>query len=124
MTAKEPLKELRKPQRHKLKAAIKLRFNGACAFCGCVPKVLTLDHIVARSKGGLDVSSNLVAVCKRCNESKGSRPLWDWWQASPHWDEARAIEFAATVLVCKVRALHANKTPMDALSCQPLNPPL
>lgn len=103
MSVKPPLRELIKPQKHKLKAAIKQRFGGACAFCGCVPRILTLDHIVARSKGGLDVKSNLVAVCQRCNRSKGSRPLWEWWQASPWWNEERAIQLAATVLVCKIR---------------------
>ena len=89
-------------QKHKIKAVVKQRFGGACAYCGCVPRYLTLDHIVARSKGGLDVKSNLAAVCQRCNKSKGSRSLWQWWQASPYWNEERANHFAATVLVCKI----------------------
>ncbi len=89
-------------QKHKIKAAVKQRFGGACAYCGCVPRYLTLDHVVAKSKGGLDVRSNLAAVCQRCNKSKGSRSLWQWWQASPYWNEERANHFAATVLVCKI----------------------
>ena len=89
-------------QKHKIKEAVKQRFGGACAYCGCVPRYLTLDHVVAKSKGGLDVRSNLAAVCQRCNKSKGSRSLWQWWQASPYWNEERANHFAATVLVCKI----------------------
>jgi 5-methylcytosine-specific restriction endonuclease McrA len=89
--------------KHKLKPLIKQRFGGTCAYCGCTPRVLTLDHIVPRSKGGFDVKSNLAAVCQRCNRSKGSRPLWQWWQASDFWDEERASRFAATVLVCKIK---------------------
>ena len=106
MSAQQPLRELIKPQKHKLKAAVKQRFGGACAFCGCVPRFLTLDHIVARSKGGLDVKSNLAPVCQRCNRSKGSRPLWEWWEpeeasfygnelvisSSQRWTRAQKLE--------------------------------
>jgi 5-methylcytosine-specific restriction endonuclease McrA len=92
----------RRSSKHKLKALVKQRFGGTCAYCGCTPRFLTLDHVVARSQGGFDVKWNLAAVCQRCNRSKGSRPLWQWWQASPHWDEERARQFAATVLVCKI----------------------
>jgi 5-methylcytosine-specific restriction endonuclease McrA len=102
MRKSAPLKELRKPQKHKIRDAVKQRFGGACAFCGCIPRILTLDHVVAKSKGGLDVKWNLAAVCQRCNRHKGSRPLWEWWQTSPHWDEERAAQFAATVLVCQI----------------------
>lgn len=91
-------------QKHKLKAAAKQRFGGTCAYCGCVPRSLTLDHVVARSKGGFDVRSNLVAVCQSCNKSKGSRPLWEWWQASPWWDEERAHQLASSVLICKIKS--------------------
>jgi 5-methylcytosine-specific restriction endonuclease McrA len=102
MSAKKPLRELfRKSQKHKIKAKVKQRFSGACAYCGRTPRTLTLDHIVAKSKGGKDIMSNLVAVCPRCNFSKGSRPLWQWWQASPWWNEERARHFAATVLVSR-----------------------
>jgi hypothetical protein len=92
-------------QKHKIKADIKQRFDGTCAYCGCTPRFLTLDHVVPQTQGGLNVRSNLAAVCQRCNRSKGSRPLWSWWQASSFWNEERAIRFAATVLVCKVAAL-------------------
>jgi 5-methylcytosine-specific restriction endonuclease McrA len=89
-------------QKQKLKAEIKQRFGGTCTYCGCTPRFLTLDHIVPQTQGGLNVRSNLAAVCQRCNRSKGSRPLWQWWQASACWNEERAIRFAATVLVCKI----------------------
>lgn len=92
----------RRSPKAKLKGMIKQRFGGTCAYCGGTPRVLTLDHIVARSQGGQDVRSNLAAVCQRCNLSKGSRPLWAWWQASASWSEERARRLAATVLVCKI----------------------
>jgi HNH endonuclease len=89
-------------QKQKLKAEIKQRFGGTCAYCGCTPRFLTLDHIVPQNQGGLNTRSNLAAVCQRCNRDKGSRPLWQWWQASSCWNEERVIRFAATVLVCKI----------------------
>ena len=92
-------------QKHNLKAEIKQRFGGTCAYCGCTPRFLTLDHVVPQTQGGLNVRSNLAAVCQRCNRSKGSRPLWSWWQASSCWNKDRAIRFAETVLVCKIAAL-------------------
>jgi HNH endonuclease len=88
-----------KPQ---LRQAAKGHWGGTCAYCGRTPHRLTLDHIVAKSKGGRDVRSNLVGACRRCNDSKASQPLWDWWQASPWWCEARAQALAQTVLVCPV----------------------
>lgn len=82
---------------------LKQSFAGTCAYCGCTPRVLTLDHIVAQSQGGQDVRSNLIAVCQRCNLSKGSCPLWAWWQASTSWSEDCARHLSATVLVCKIQ---------------------
>ncbi|MBW4464373.1 MAG: HNH endonuclease [Pegethrix bostrychoides GSE-TBD4-15B] len=95
--------KLGRSSKHKLKGSVKQRFGGTCAYCGCQPRFLTLDHVVPRTQGGLDMKSNLVAVCQRCNRSKGSRPLWDWWQGSACWNEERAMRLAATVLVCKIR---------------------
>lgn len=93
----------RPARKHKIRAAVMQRFDGACAYCGKVPRVLTLDHIVAKSKGGFDVKSNLVAVCRPCNNSKRSRELWEWWQSSPWWDAARAKRLSEEVLVCRRR---------------------
>jgi 5-methylcytosine-specific restriction endonuclease McrA len=95
-------------RKHHIRAEVKARFGGACAYCGVKARRLTLDHltldhIVAKSKGGMDVRSNLVAVCPRCNKSKKSQPLWEWWQASPWWDEARAKQLSETVLVCRLK---------------------
>ena len=37
--------------------------------------VLTIDHIVPRSKGGLDTASNLQLLCHTCNAIKGNRDM-------------------------------------------------
>ena len=49
-----------------------------CAYCGeHFPNTgqLSRDHIVPRSKGGVDDWMNVVSACKRCNTRKGSKSL-------------------------------------------------
>ncbi|MEO5572926.1 MAG: HNH endonuclease [Gammaproteobacteria bacterium] len=46
-----------------------------CLYCGeeYPGRWLTRDHVMPRSKGGLDVWENVVTACKPCNEKKGAR---------------------------------------------------
>lgn len=53
-----------------------------CIYCGATQD-LTLDHIVPIANGGPHCEENLVVACKRCNCSKGDRPLGDWLQTQP-----------------------------------------
>jgi len=41
-----------------------------CLICGVIDN-LTLDHVIPRSKGGSNDSSNLQTLCNRCNSKKG-----------------------------------------------------
>ncbi len=49
--------------------------NGSCAGCEIAlpARLLELDHITPRSKGGADVDSNLQLLCGWCNRTKGAR---------------------------------------------------
>ena len=51
--------------------------EGLCAGCRMLfpLKNLTLDHIIATSKGGPDTDSNLQLLCGNCNSIKGNRPM-------------------------------------------------
>jgi len=53
-----------------------------CAYCGSTEK-LTLDHVVALSKGGAHAESNLLVACKSCNSSKGVKPVAEWLATRP-----------------------------------------
>ncbi|MBW4639730.1 MAG: HNH endonuclease [Gloeocapsa sp. UFS-A4-WI-NPMV-4B04] len=89
------MQQLFDPIRHKnvkarVKEAIKSEFNHRCAYCGSNSKRLTLDHVLASSKGGIDSWSNLVPACAKCNGSKGSKNLTDWYRVSlPCYSEER-----------------------------------
>ena len=43
---------------------------------------MTVDHVLSLAKGGTNHKRNLVAVCRRCNTSKGDRALVLEWLPS------------------------------------------
>ena len=49
-----------------------------CIFCGA-KKDLTIDHLLPRCFNGPDDEKNVIWVCKRCNSSKGSKRLYEFW---------------------------------------------
>ncbi len=53
------------------------RDENTCQYCGCKPGTenLGLDHLVARSRGGLTTWENIVLSCTDCNRKKGNRLL-------------------------------------------------
>lgn len=55
--------------------SVALRDNFTCQYCGATPGrgLLTLDHVVPRSKGGATTWENVVAACRTCNMKKGDR---------------------------------------------------
>ncbi len=50
------------------------RDRGQCQYCGSV-KMLTIDHVIPKSKGGKTSWTNLVTACNRCNVLKGDKTL-------------------------------------------------
>lgn len=56
------------------RAAVMLRDAYTCQYCGATPgrQLLTVDHVVPRSRGGAHDWGNLVTACTRCNQKKGS----------------------------------------------------
>ena len=54
---------------------ILVRDRHTCQYCTRTYSAneLTLDHVVARSRGGKSTWENLVACCRRCNNQKGDR---------------------------------------------------
>jgi len=51
------------------------RDQNTCQYCSKEEesRVLTIDHVVPRSKGGKNTWENLVTACKKCNQKKGNK---------------------------------------------------
>ena len=64
--------------------AIKEKFNCKCVYCGQTyeQSELTLDHVKPRSRGGEDITSNVVSACRRCNQDKGSQNWLSYMRAT------------------------------------------
>lgn len=56
------------------RTAVMLRDAFTCQYCGETPgrHLLTVDHVIPRSRGGRHDWGNLVTACTRCNQKKGS----------------------------------------------------
>lgn len=53
--------------------AVLARDAHRCVYCAV--RADTIDHVVPRSRGGLNEWTNVVAACARCNHRKGDRLL-------------------------------------------------
>ena len=53
------------------------RDDHTCQYCGVTGGMLTLDHVIPKSRGGGKVWNNIVACCIRCNQKKGDKLLCD-----------------------------------------------
>jgi 5-methylcytosine-specific restriction endonuclease McrA len=58
-------------------AQVYARDGLVCRYCGA-HDLLSVDHVVPVSRGGLNDLSNLAAACRPCNSSKRDRLLSEW----------------------------------------------
>ena len=78
--------------RRKFRQSIFESWEWKCAYCDkeLDTKSATIDHIVPKYKGGHNVKSNMDCSCSKCNRSKGSVLLEDWYNSSnSHYSEER-----------------------------------
>ena len=57
---------------------IKERWDYECAYCGSEEDI-TIDHVIPRSKGGMDIPENMVCCCHSCNQNKAHTPWEEWY---------------------------------------------
>ena len=70
----------RRPIAHKKKAAILERDGDFCFFCQRLMEYeedMTVEHLVAKVRGGPDHTDNLALAHKRCNSEANNLPLMD-----------------------------------------------
>lgn len=62
-------------------------WDNRCAYCNdCAT---SLDHIIPRFKSGSSKRNNLVPACRRCNASKASYKLEEWYCKQEFFNQAR-----------------------------------
>ncbi len=85
----------RKEARAMWRDGIKSCWDDRCAFCNATPiddASLTLDHVKPKSRGGQDLTSNLVPACERCNTDKGSFDWKTWYRKQDFYCPVRERE--------------------------------
>jgi 5-methylcytosine-specific restriction endonuclease McrA len=58
-----------------------IRQGNRCFYCGEVfdeANLPTADHLLPKSKGGLETEANIVAACHPCNQDKGNIDLIEY----------------------------------------------
>jgi len=72
-------------------------FQDCCAFCGVNANHrrnagharLSIEHVLALTKNGLDEADNIAPACHSCNCSKNNAPVEEWYRRQPFFTEAR-----------------------------------
>ena len=85
-----------------------------CAYCGNIFKelVLTRDHVIPRSRGGVDKWTNCVTACDKCNHKKDDKLLEEcgmqllYVPYAPNRAEALVLE-NRNVLACQMDYLRS-----------------
>ena len=71
-----------------MEKTIKDKWDNKCAYCGSEEN-LTIDHILPRSRGGLDEKINVLCCCKKCNQSKGLIDWENWYNSQDFFNNER-----------------------------------
>jgi 5-methylcytosine-specific restriction endonuclease McrA len=55
------------------KKNVMIRDGFKCVYCGSENVKFTIDHVLAKARGGISSFENCVTACKPCNHKKGHR---------------------------------------------------
>lgn len=81
-----------------------------CIYCGTTEN-LVYDHLMPRSRGGPDISDNIVMACNKCNSSKGDKGVYEWFKLDRRYEVPRIVEGKILKLLY---ALHSERGTLDA----------
>jgi len=70
-------------------------WDGCCAYCGCQPEKVTLDHVVPKARGGTTERANLVPACAGCNGSKNHSDVWTWYGSQSFFCPEKAAKISS-----------------------------
>lgn len=85
------------------KTALKHIDTRTCLVCDTTVDLShsVLDHIIARALGGPEALQNSIVLCRRCNSSKGTKDLLEWWQFKGY-----PVESLPRNVVCLYARMH------------------
>ena len=98
--------------------AIYMRDGMACVWCGKGVDdgaILSLDHVLPHSKGGLNISANLVTSCRHCNSMRGNRTMREFAKAVAEYRGIGFKTIAAHIKRCCRRDMTAMRQESDRL---------
>jgi hypothetical protein len=72
------------------------RYGGRCAYCGVLPDVLHMEHIVPLARGGRHSIGNVLPACATCNLTKWALLLIEWRARVSHASVRASLRAAAT----------------------------
>lgn len=70
-------------------------WNNKCAYCN--ERATSLDHITPRFRSGSSKRNNLVPACRRCNASKASYKLEEWYYQQDFFNQVRMDKIRAWI---------------------------
>jgi hypothetical protein len=95
--------------------------KNVCIYCGSTEK-LTLEHILPLSRGGPNTADNAIFVCKKCNSSKGSKRLYEWFGYANRDKIPSIAEGKYLKLIFEMHnnrgTLHIGRNQLQQLCCQ------
>jgi 5-methylcytosine-specific restriction endonuclease McrA len=69
------------------------KWRNRCAYCNLdLGRSATLDHVLAKSRGGHTHPRNLIPACLSCNVRKASREWREWFREQDFWDQRLEVE--------------------------------
>ena len=67
--------------------------GNSCIYCGKPSE--SIDHVLARSRGGLSITKNCVPACLLCNGDKSDTDAFDWYRRQRFYDPRRSMAIRA-----------------------------
>ena len=97
--------------RANLRGFVLTRDDGRCVYCGAT-KHLTMDHVVPKSMSGADRHWNIVAACKKCNDSKDAGEVSQWMERCTR----ASVRKRASATLAYVKRLAAGMAKLNAVA--------
>lgn len=95
--------------------------KNVCIYCGSIER-LTLEHILPLSRGGPNIADNAIFVCRKCNSSKGSKRLYEWFGYAKRDEIPRIAEGKYLKLIFdlhdKLGTLDTDRRQLHQLCCR------